>query len=97
MKIGIFTYGTRGDVQPYIALALGLMQNGHDVILAAPENFKELVEGFDVSFHPLYGDAEKIMNLPEGQKVLKTENTIQLMKYFFNVLDSFKIPLRESY
>ena len=23
MKIGIFTYGTRGDVQPYIALALG--------------------------------------------------------------------------
>ena len=75
MNIGIFTYGTRGDVQPYIALALGLMRNNHHVTIAAPENFKDLVERFGVAFHPLYGDAENMMNSPEGQAVLKTENT----------------------
>lgn len=97
MNIGIFTYGTRGDVQPYIALALGLMQKGHRVIIAAPENFKELVEGYGVSFHPLYGNAETMMNSPEGQSVLQTENTIKLMKYFFKVLHDIRQPLRQSY
>lgn len=97
MNIGIFTYGTRGDVQPYIALALGLMARGHQVTIAAPENFKDLVEGFGVSFHPLYGNAEEMMNRPEGQSVLKAENTIKLMKYFFKVLNSAKVPLRQSY
>jgi sterol 3beta-glucosyltransferase len=97
MTIGIFTYGTRGDVQPYIALALGLMDRGHQVTVAAPENFAAFVEGFGVNFHPLYGNAEEGMNSPEGQSVLQTENTIKLMKYFFKVLRGIKIPLRKSY
>ena len=97
MNIGIFTYGTRGDVQPYIALALGLMSRGHQVIIAAPENFKPLVEGFGVPFHPLYGNAEEGMNSLDGQSVLRSENTIKLMKYFFKVLNGIKVPLRQSY
>ena len=97
MKIGIFTYGTRGDVQPYIALALGLMDKGHAVTIAAPENFKSFVEGFGVAFHPLYGNAEEAMNSAEGRSVLKSENTIKLMKYFFKVLNDIKTPLRKSY
>lgn len=97
VNIGIFTYGTRGDVQPYIALALGLKGKGHKVILAAPENFKDFVEGFGLAFHPLYGNAEEGMNSVEGQRVLKTENTIKLMKYFFGVLHTVRVPLRKSY
>lgn len=97
MNIGIFTYGTRGDVQPYIALALGLMDHGHQVTIAAPENFKEFVEDFGIAFHSLYGNAEEGMNSPEGQSVLQTENTIKLMKYFFKVLREKKVPLRKSY
>lgn len=97
MTIGIYTYGTRGDVQPYIALSLALMDKGHRVILSAPENFREFVEGFGVSFYPLHGNAEEGMNTPEGQRILKTENSIQLMKYYFKVLDGIKVPLRKSY
>jgi len=97
LNIGIFTYGTRGDVQPYMALALGLMEHGHQVTVAAPENFAAFVEGFGIDFHPLYGNAEEGMNSPLGQSVLKSENTIKLMKYFFKVLHSIKVPLRKSY
>lgn len=97
MNIGIFTYGTRGDVQPYVVLALGLIEKGHSVTLAAPENFKDFVEGFGVSFHPLYGNAEEMMNSPQGQSVLKTENTLKLMQYFFDMLYQIRVPLRKSY
>jgi UDP:flavonoid glycosyltransferase YjiC (YdhE family) len=36
MRVAIHTLGTRGDIQPYIALALGLIERGHRVQLAAP-------------------------------------------------------------
>lgn len=97
MKIGIYTYGTRGDVQPYIALALGLMDKGHQVTLSAPSNFKDFVEGFGVPFQGLYGNAEEMMNSSEGQSVLQSENTIKLMKHFFKVLNNMKVLLRKSY
>lgn len=97
MNIGIFTYGTRGDLQPYIALALGLMDRGHKVTLSATEDFKEFVEGFGVTFQPLWGNAETMMNAKEGQEILKTENSIKLMKYYFKVLHDNREPLRKSY
>ena len=43
MKIIILTIGSRGDVQPYVALAQGLQQAGHDVTLCTGELFKEMV------------------------------------------------------
>ena len=33
MQILILTVGTRGDVQPYVALGKGLLQAGHDVTI----------------------------------------------------------------
>ena len=43
MKIAIPTIGTRGDVQHYIALALGLLQAGHTVTLATHPCMRGLV------------------------------------------------------
>lgn len=97
MNIGIFTYGTRGDLQPYVALALGLIDKGHKVTLSATEDFKDFVEGFGVSFQPLWGNAETMMNSKEGQSILQTESSIKLMKYYFKVLHDNREPLRKSY
>jgi len=97
MTFGIYTYGTRGDVQPYIALALALIEKGHQVVLSAPGDFKDFVEGFGIPFFSLYGEAETAMNSPEGQAILKTENSIKLMKYYFKAIDLVKVPLRNSY
>ncbi|HAY47623.1 MAG TPA: glycosyltransferase, partial [Thalassospira sp.] len=36
MHVMLMTYGTRGDVQPFVALGRGLIENGHQVTLAAP-------------------------------------------------------------
>jgi sterol 3beta-glucosyltransferase len=97
MKIGIFTYGTRGDCQPYISLALGLIEKGHKVSIAATEDFRELVEGYHVPFQPLFGNAETMMNSPEGKAILQSENPIRLMKFYFKVLHDTRAPLRETY
>jgi sterol 3beta-glucosyltransferase len=97
MNIGIFTYGTRGDLQPYIALALELKARGHEVSIASTEDFKAFVEDYGIEFQALYGNAESMMNGHEGQAILKSENGIQLMKYYFKVLHEMRHELRQSY
>src|SRR5215216_956073 len=56
MKITILTYGSRGDIQPFIPLSLGLIAHGHLVKLVAPARFKTLIEDQAIEFVPLAGD-----------------------------------------
>jgi sterol 3beta-glucosyltransferase len=79
MKITILTYGSRGDIQPFIALARGLQKNGHQVKLAAPHRFADFVAGHGVSFVPLAGDPEEISRrfTDAGNNALKVVRTIR--------------------
>jgi UDP:flavonoid glycosyltransferase YjiC (YdhE family) len=43
MRIAIIAPGSRGDVQPYIALGKGLKKAGHVVRLVTHQNFEMLV------------------------------------------------------
>jgi len=53
MRITITTGGSRGDVQPYVALGLGLKKAGHEVLLAAPATFEGLVREHGLGFYPI--------------------------------------------
>jgi sterol 3beta-glucosyltransferase len=48
MRILIFTLGSRGDFQPYLALAVGLQRAGHQVTLAAPASAAAWVQSYGV-------------------------------------------------
>jgi sterol 3beta-glucosyltransferase len=82
MKYGIITSGSRGDVQPFIALALALMEKGHEVTVVAPENFREFVEGFGVSYWPVTGDTEHLINSPTALKILEGGS---IFKFFYHL------------
>ncbi len=60
MKVTLVTYGSRGDVQPFVALATGLQKAGHSVRLAAPERFADLAAEHQIAFAPLPGSPEEI-------------------------------------
>jgi sterol 3beta-glucosyltransferase len=60
MRITILALGSRGDVQPFLALALGLQKAGHAVRLAAPGRFADLTAQHGVLFAPLTGDPAEI-------------------------------------
>jgi sterol 3beta-glucosyltransferase len=61
MKISIVTIGTRGDVQPYVALGQGLQRAGHRVQIVTFTNFAPFVRQHGLSFAALTGDAEAMM------------------------------------
>ncbi|MFZ5818662.1 MAG: glycosyltransferase [Chloroflexota bacterium] len=60
MNITILTYGSRGDLQPFLALAVGLQSAGHRVKLAAPHRFEPFVGAYRIPFAPLAGNPEII-------------------------------------
>ncbi len=61
MHITILTYGSQGDVEPFVALGKGLRRAGYDVRLAAPEVFSHLVTSHGLDFVELPGDPEHLI------------------------------------
>lgn len=53
MKVLILTFGTQGDVQPFVALARRLVARGHEAVVAAPRRFRPLVEAQGLLFGEL--------------------------------------------
>ena len=56
MKIVLATFGSRGDVQPMLALSLALISKGHDVLLAAPPEKAAWANQLGCPFYPLGSD-----------------------------------------
>lgn len=56
MKVLISSIGSRGDVQPILALALELRALGHNASLCVAPNFKDWVESFGLACIPIGPD-----------------------------------------
>ncbi len=61
MKITINTIGTRGDIQPYIALGKGLHQAGHSVRIFSHEIYSTFVKEHGLDFYPLDLDPREVL------------------------------------
>ncbi|KAJ7250909.1 hypothetical protein B0H12DRAFT_1018998 [Mycena haematopus] len=69
MQFVCLTIGSRGDVQPYIALGLGLMKEGHRVRIVTHEEYKPWIESFGIEHKPAGGDPGALMKLSVENKV----------------------------
>jgi sterol 3beta-glucosyltransferase len=69
-RIALLTLGTRGDVQPFIALARGLKARGHDVVLGAPENFQSWIEGHGLEYRSIGVDMQAFVQSLQARKVM---------------------------
>ena len=52
MRILITSWGSYGDVYPYVGLALALRERGHRPIVAMAEFYRSLIESLGFEFHP---------------------------------------------
>ena len=86
MHYGIIAIGSRGDVQPFLGLSLGLIDRGHRVTLMAHENFRAFIESYGVDFHSLPGSIEEMLYSPQGRKVLQSGNMMTFMRFVQHVV-----------
>jgi len=72
MRITIIANGSRGDVQPFVALGVGLRAAGFTVHVAAPTPFRTFVEERGLVFEDLEFDPRQVLTDELGQAWLET-------------------------
>jgi len=97
MKITILAVGTRGDVQPYVALGLGLKAAGNEVRVAAASNFEHFIRSYGLEYGRLEGNFRELMEADTVQKVMTGHSPVQVYREMTNlsrqILDKFSSDL----
>jgi sterol 3beta-glucosyltransferase len=81
MRVTIIALGTHGEVQPYIALGLGLKASGHEVRIATHDYYEAFVRGWALDFSPVEGNPRDVMESEAGLAFLAADrNPIALAR-----------------
>jgi UDP:flavonoid glycosyltransferase YjiC (YdhE family) len=86
MTISIVALGSRGDIQPYIALGHGLVKAGHKVRMATFGAFEKMARDHGLDFYQVPGDTETLLKMAFDNGFDQPANILNQMK-----------ALRESY
>lgn len=100
MKVCFFTLGTRGDVQPYVALGKELIREGHKAVICVGESFRQLVESNGIDFVPTTSDLMAIAMSPEGKAILEhpIRNLKMALRYSKEVINpAYRKTLEEFF
>lgn len=89
MNIIILTIGTRGDVQPFLALAVGLKNAGHDVTIAASYTYAEWIKSYGIGIYPIDWSVKDFLQDPEIAAGLQSRN-------MYRVFEKMRICMREG-
>lgn len=71
MKILINTFGTRGDIQPFVALAQGLQKAGHTALICTAEGFRPFIEEHGVAYAHMDNRLYELTQGVEAKAVLE--------------------------
>ena len=63
LHITCLTIGSRGDVQPYLALCKGLQAQGHRCRIATHGEYRDWIEGHGIEFASVGGDPAELMRI----------------------------------
>ncbi|MBO6734688.1 MAG: glycosyltransferase, partial [Roseitalea sp.] len=70
-RVLLCTYGSRGDVEPFVALAKGLLAHGNTVLLATSERFRDFVEEHGIPFFGMSDASLALIETPDGRAMLE--------------------------
>ena len=75
MRVTILTAGSRGDIQPYVALGAGLRHAGFTVRLATHVGFRDLVESQDLEFAKVAHPSDVLTSDPRWEALQNAGDT----------------------
>ena len=90
MRCTILALGSRGDVQPLLALGLGLKAAGFAVRCAGPSDFEGWVRGLGLDFMRLTGASAKFFGGPAGTALReRVRDKREFQRFFEDYLGTF--------
>jgi UDP:flavonoid glycosyltransferase YjiC (YdhE family) len=96
LKIAIIAPGSRGDVQPYVALGKGFLKAGHTVRIVTHEDFRDLTEAHGVPFWPISGEIQAIAQSPDMRARLEGGNFLSILRLMSIEAERAAVTLAEG-
>jgi sterol 3beta-glucosyltransferase len=87
MLITLLCPGSRGDVQPYLALGLALKKRGLRVRVATFTIFETFIQQLGLEYFHLSGDISQVASSEMGKEAMQADNPLKLL-LSFNALKS---------
>ena len=88
-RVLLSSIGSRGDVQPLLALGCELRDLDCDIVICVPPNFKEWVESFGFEFVPIGVDVQKAGSFSAAKKKTKPARADMKKLMHFTVVNQF--------
>ncbi|MBF6206643.1 MULTISPECIES: glycosyltransferase [Nocardia] len=88
MRVALLPAGTRGDHQPYLALAHEFRTRGHEVEITATRNQAHILRNADFEPHVIPFDAAELLETTEAKRALASGKTLPFVRI---MLDTVKI------
>lgn len=80
-RIAILATGSRGDVQPFVALAYGLQQAGRSVYLVTNSHFEPWAQTYGLAVRPIQWDAQASLQSERGQQMVHSGGLLAGIRY----------------
>ncbi|KAF9901840.1 Sterol 3-beta-glucosyltransferase [Lobosporangium transversale] len=96
MRITCLTIGSRGDVQPYIALCKRLMKDGHKCRISTHGEYKDWIEGHGIEFGLVGGDPGELIELCVENGMFTVSFIREGLKRFRGWLDELMVSAWEA-
>jgi sterol 3beta-glucosyltransferase len=94
MKITVLTVGTRGEMQPLVALGLGLQAAGHKVSIATHATFETFARDSGLGFSLINVDIEGFLNSKDGRAILDSaHNLVRTFQIFARTAKSLVLQM----
>ncbi|AFY35770.1 glycosyltransferase [Calothrix sp. PCC 7507] len=101
MKIVIITVGTRGDVQPFVALGVALKQAGHTVTICTSSRFQLFISEYGLNYAYMNDQLLKLIDTDAGRAAIESKGNAfflwqQTMPIIRQTLDEAWIAAQEA-
>jgi sterol 3beta-glucosyltransferase len=96
MRIAIIALGSRGDVQPHIALGQGLKKAGHTVRLVTQDNFETLTKLHGMEFWPMGGNSQDGIESKEWRELSEKGNLFTITRHLMKEAQRIIVGLVED-
>ncbi len=87
-RIVVTTFGSIGDLNPFVALGLALRSNGHDVLFAVEANFQQPVNLLGFPVRVLTGDQTEALG-PYSYQIFNSDQPLTSLKL---LVDRYILP-----
>ncbi len=80
MRIAVIALGSRGDVEPYMALGKGLQKAGHEIRLVTHQDFDAAAKSHGLECWPIEGSVQDVAQSAEMRRLLEKGNFLAVFR-----------------